>query len=67
VANELHFDQARQTGVVFHMMGALTELGQLGLTAVGDEAEQADAAFRRAEEVLLAAAAPPPEPVLPPV
>jgi hypothetical protein len=67
VANGLHFDQARQTGVVFHMMGSLTELGRLGLTAVGDEPEQADAMFRRAEEVLLGAAAPPPEPALPPV
>ena len=28
VRNRLHFDQARQTGVVFHMMSALTELGR---------------------------------------
>ena len=28
VRHRLHFDQARQTGVVFHMMGALAELGQ---------------------------------------
>ena len=32
----LHFDQARQAGVVFHMISALTELGRVGLTAVGD-------------------------------
>ena len=25
VRHRLHFDQARQTGVVFHMMGALAE------------------------------------------
>jgi PGM1 C-terminal domain len=67
VMNGLHFDQARQTGVVFHMMGSLTELGQVGLTAVGDDPEQADATFRRAEQALLEAAAPPPEPALPPV
>ena len=35
-ATGLHFDQSRQTGVVFHMMSALTELGRVGLTAVGD-------------------------------
>ena len=31
----LHFDQARQTGVVLHMMSCLTECGRVGLTAVG--------------------------------
>ena len=67
VRHRLHFDQARQTGVVFHMMSALTELGRVGLTAVGDSREQADAAYRRAERVLLEEAGPPPEPALPPV
>jgi PGM1 C-terminal domain len=52
VRHRLHFDQARQTGVVFHMMGALAELGRVGLTAVADSRDQADAAFRRAERVL---------------
>jgi hypothetical protein len=65
VRNRLHFDQARQTGIVFHMMSALTELGRVGLTAVADSREQADAAYRRAERVLLEEAAPPPEPALP--
>ena len=49
----LHFDQARQTGVVFHMISALTELGRVGLTAVGDSPQQADATYRRAERILL--------------
>jgi PGM1 C-terminal domain len=52
VRHRLHFDQARQTGIVFHMMGALAELGSVGLTAVADSRDQADAAFRRAERVL---------------
>jgi hypothetical protein len=65
VRNRLHFDQARQTGIVFHMMSALTELGRVGLTAVADSREQADAAYRRAQRVLLEEATPPPEPALP--
>jgi hypothetical protein len=65
VRNRLHFDQARQTGVVFHMMSALTELGSVGLTAVGNSPEDADAMFRRAERILLEEASPPPEPALP--
>ena len=60
VRHRLHFDQARQTGVVFHMMGALAELGSVGLTAVGDSRDQADAAFRRAERVLHEEAGPGP-------
>jgi hypothetical protein len=65
VRNRLHFDQARQTGAVFHMMSAVTELGRVGVTAVGDTAEQADATFRRIERVLLEEAGPAPEPPLP--
>ena len=67
VRNGLHFTQASQTGVVFHMMSALSELGRLGLTAVGDTADEADALYERAQAVLLAEAAPPPEPELAPV
>jgi hypothetical protein len=49
----LHFDQARQSGVIFHMISCLTEHGRIGLTAVGDTADQADATYRRAERILL--------------
>ena len=67
VRHRLHFDQARQTGVVFHMMSALTELGRVGFTAVGDTPDQADATYRRAERILLDEAGPQPEAVLPAV
>ena len=49
----LHFDQVRQTGVVFHMISCLTEHGRLGLTAVGDTPADADGIYRRAEHILL--------------
>jgi len=48
----LHFDQSRQTGVVFHMLAALAEHGRVGLTAVGDSHEEADEVYRRALAVL---------------
>ena len=57
VRHKLHFDQSRQTGVVFHMMAALTEDGHLGLTAVGDSPAEARALFDHAIEVLDAEAA----------
>jgi hypothetical protein len=53
----LHFDQARQTGVVFHMMSCLSEHGRLGLTAVGDSPADADGIYQRAERILLEEAA----------
>jgi len=52
VRHDLHFDQTRQTGVVFHMMSALGELGRTGLTAVGNSHEDAKATYERAVMVL---------------
>ncbi len=52
----LHFDQARQGGVVFHMISCLTEHGRVGLTAVGDTPAQADATYQRAEKILMSEA-----------
>ncbi|HZB42137.1 MAG TPA: peptide ligase PGM1-related protein [Ilumatobacter sp.] len=50
--HRLHFDQARQTGVVFHMMSCLTEHGRVGLTAVGNSAAEANTLYERAERIL---------------
>jgi hypothetical protein len=44
----LHFNQSRQTGVVFHMMACLSERGRVGLTAVGDSHEEADRIYESA-------------------
>ena len=52
VRHNLHFGQTRQTGVVFHMMSALGELGRMGLTAVGNSHEEARATYDRAIAVL---------------
>jgi len=52
VRNGLHFGQTRQTGVVFHMMSALGELGRVGLTAVGNSHEEAEALYTRAVAIL---------------
>jgi PGM1 C-terminal domain len=52
VRHRLHFDQARQTGVVFHMMSALAEHGRVGLTAIGESDDQADELYQRTVSVL---------------
>jgi hypothetical protein len=54
VVNEgLHFDQARRTGVVFHMINCLTECGRVGLTAVGDDPEDAQRIYEEIQAVLI--------------
>ncbi|HEX5215820.1 MAG TPA: peptide ligase PGM1-related protein [Vicinamibacterales bacterium] len=45
--HRLHFDQSRQTGVVFHMVNGVGELGSFGLTAVGNTHEEADDFYSR--------------------
>ena len=52
VRNGLHFDHARQTGVVYHMMSALGEHGRTGLTAVGESHEEAGDLYERAVAAL---------------
>jgi hypothetical protein len=52
VRNGLHFDQSRQTGVVFHMMTALPERGRIGLTAIGESHQHADELYERIVSVL---------------
>lgn len=51
--HRLHFDQARQVGVVFHMISCVTENGRVGLTAVGNTAAEAEAIYQRAERTLM--------------
>ncbi|MEL6930554.1 MAG: peptide ligase PGM1-related protein [Cyanobacteria bacterium J06600_6] len=48
----LHFDSSSRTGTVFHLMGALSEFGKLGLTSIGNSLEEAQAIYDRVEEVL---------------
>ena len=48
----LHFEQSRQTGIVFHMMSALGEWGRTGLTAVEESHESAYALYERAVATL---------------
>ena len=66
VRRGLHFDQTRQTGVIFHMMSALAENGSVGLTAVGDSHAEAESFYKRAvaalDEEAAAAMAPRPLP-----
>ena len=50
--NRLHYSHGTGTGVLFHMIGALSQFGKLGLTAIGNSPEQADAIYSDALQVL---------------
>jgi hypothetical protein len=57
VRHGLHYNAQTETGVVFHMLSALSSEGHLGLTAIGDSHEQARELFDRMVAVLEADAA----------
>ena len=50
--HRLHFDSSNKTGTVFHLMGALSEFGKLGLTCIGNSLEEAEAIYEEVERVL---------------
>lgn len=52
VYHGLHFHGATERGVVFHLMGALSEFGKLGLVCIGDNLQQARFLHRRTTQVL---------------
>jgi hypothetical protein len=50
--NHLHYNHATDSGVLFHLIGAVSEFGKLGLTAIANSREEADALYYRTLEVL---------------
>ncbi len=48
----LHFRPSTETGVLFHMIGALSEFGKVGVTCFGNSAEEADQIYRWTVETL---------------
>lgn len=52
VDNGLHFHTSTQEGVVFHLIGALSEFGKLGLVCVAASPERAEELYHQTVEVL---------------
>jgi len=49
---QMHFSSATESGIVFHMMAAVTERGRFGLTAVADSSAEARSLYDRAIEAV---------------
>jgi hypothetical protein len=52
VLNGLHYDGTTHEGVVFHLIGALSEFGKLGVVCVGSSPDRAAALYRRTVDIL---------------
>jgi hypothetical protein len=52
VYHGLHFHGPSERGVVFHLIGALSEFGKLGLVAIGDNLQQAKFLYKQTLQVL---------------
>lgn len=52
VYHDLHFHANTERGVVFHLMGALSEFGKLGVVCIGDNPQQAQFLYKRTRSVL---------------
>ncbi len=50
--NGLHWDPAAETGVLFHLIGAVSEFGKLGLTAIANSPAEVEALYARTLAVL---------------
>jgi hypothetical protein len=52
IPNKIHYQPDSGTGVLFYMIGALSQYGKLGMTCIGNTPEQADELFRRTVALL---------------
>jgi hypothetical protein len=50
--HHLHFNSTTETGTVFHLIGCLSEFGKLGVTSIGNSAEEAQEIYDRVIDAL---------------
>jgi hypothetical protein len=50
--HKLHYSHATESGVLFHLIGALSEFGKLGVTAIGNSREGVERLYEKAISVL---------------
>ncbi|HYV91545.1 MAG TPA: peptide ligase PGM1-related protein, partial [Chitinophagales bacterium] len=52
IFNNLQYDGSTQQGVMFHLIGALSQYGKLGVVCIGDTPSRANAFYRKTLQVL---------------
>jgi len=48
----LHYSHTTESGVLFHMVGAISQFGKMGLTAIGNNREEVEQVYQGALQVL---------------
>jgi pheganomycin biosynthesis PGM1-like protein len=57
--SHLHYSAHGESGALFYMLGAISEIGRVGMVAIGNCREEAETLFQRTVCALDAASAPP--------
>jgi hypothetical protein len=50
--NKLHYGHGTESGVLFHLIGALSEFGKLGVTAIANSRDEVDELYQRTLDIL---------------
>jgi hypothetical protein len=50
--HDLHYDGALQEGVMFHLIGALSQFGKLGVVCVGSSRERVNMYYQQTVKIL---------------
>ena len=50
--NSLHYSHNSESGVLFHLIGALSQFGKLGMTAIGNTREEVEAIYDKTLRIL---------------
>lgn len=50
--NKLHYSPTTESGVLFHLIGAVSQFGKLGLTAIGSSREEVEDIYERTLAIL---------------
>ena len=50
--HELHYSHRTESGALFHLIGALSEFGKLGVTVIANSTDEADEVYNRVMQVL---------------
>ena len=50
--NGLHYSHTTESGVLFHLIGAISEFGKVGLTAIGNTREEVEQVYQRTTQIL---------------
>lgn len=52
ISHDIHYNSTKEEGVMFHLIGALSQYGKLGIVCIGDSPESADMFYKRTVDVL---------------